>query len=242
MSNEELVLEFQQGNKKALDELINENEGLVKKIANKFYTGLTNSIEFDDLIQEGNIGLIEAAKKYDFNNENKAIFSTYAVYRIYGRISRFIKSKNTNGEISLDTPFKGDDSIELKDTIPDRNNLFIEIENNIYIQELRQELECAMNDNNTLYERDILKLIYGWDSNKECTYREVAGIFNISFSKVSADTGKALRKLKNSSWGKEYQKEYYSSKINEIRQGSRYDQDKFVIANDLLEKYFKGVV
>lgn len=35
MSNEELVLLYQQGNKKALESLIEANEGIVKKLANK---------------------------------------------------------------------------------------------------------------------------------------------------------------------------------------------------------------
>lgn len=53
MSNEELVLLYQQGNKKALESLIEANEGIVKKLANKL-NGINKMVEFDDLVQAGN--------------------------------------------------------------------------------------------------------------------------------------------------------------------------------------------
>ena len=68
MSNEELVQLYQNGDNKALEELILANEGIIYKIANK-YEGINRELELDDLIQEGILGLIEAAKRYDFNNE-----------------------------------------------------------------------------------------------------------------------------------------------------------------------------
>ena len=100
MTNEELVLLYQKEDKQALESLIYNNSGIIRKIANKFY-GINKMIEFDDLIQVGVIGLITAAKKYDINMENKANFITYAFYYIKREIVSCV-----NGRSSKDIKIK----------------------------------------------------------------------------------------------------------------------------------------
>lgn len=51
MTNEELVQLYQNGDKQALNELVENNTGIVYKLANKFYVNMTSSIDKDDLIQ-----------------------------------------------------------------------------------------------------------------------------------------------------------------------------------------------
>lgn len=58
MSNEELVQLYEDGNKGALDKLVELNRGMVYKLANRFYTEKTNSIDKEDLEQEGFMGLM----------------------------------------------------------------------------------------------------------------------------------------------------------------------------------------
>ena len=76
------------GNKEALHSLVNSNLRLVVKIA-----GLYNlsSIPIMDLIQEGNIGLLHAAKKFDYRKNVR--FCTYASFWIRQFISRYISNK-----------------------------------------------------------------------------------------------------------------------------------------------------
>lgn len=54
----------------------------------KFYTECDSAIDQDDLIQEGRIGLIVAAGKYDINGD--VPFASYAYYWIYQKMHRFI--------------------------------------------------------------------------------------------------------------------------------------------------------
>ena len=69
------------------DELINSMIPRVKKIAYHFYNkffNLGSNLEFEDIVQVGVIGLIDAANKYDPTRDNK--FETYAEFRIRGAI------------------------------------------------------------------------------------------------------------------------------------------------------------
>ena len=73
----ELGKEIKAGNKEALKKLILANLKFVVSEANKYkYT----SVPLQDLINQGNIGLIEAAKRYDYTKGRK--FITYAVWWI----------------------------------------------------------------------------------------------------------------------------------------------------------------
>lgn len=69
---------------RASEKLITDNLVLVKRIAQHIMAKLPASIELDDLIQAGMLGLIEAAGHYD--QSRGASFETYAGIRIRGAI------------------------------------------------------------------------------------------------------------------------------------------------------------
>lgn len=74
MTNEELVLLIRHcdNKKEYLEALYNQNRGLIAEISKRYI----NLMEIDDLMQEGSIGLLEAAESYDFESGVK--FSSYA--------------------------------------------------------------------------------------------------------------------------------------------------------------------
>jgi RNA polymerase primary sigma factor len=73
----DLAKNVREGSRKALNELIESNLSFVVKVASE-YRNL--GLPFEDLLNEGNIGLIEAAHRYDASKGTK--FITYAIWWI----------------------------------------------------------------------------------------------------------------------------------------------------------------
>lgn len=90
-SNEEKVLVYKmlQGDEKAREKLISSNLRLVVSIAKKYKN---RGIDFLDLIDVGNKGLIKAVDKFDPSRECK--ISTYANIWIQREIERYIKKNS----------------------------------------------------------------------------------------------------------------------------------------------------
>ena len=84
----ELAKRIEKGDLEARKELINHNLKLVASIA-KRYVG--KDLEYLDLIQEGNLGLMRTISKYDYRKGYK--FSTYATWWIKQSITRGIMDK-----------------------------------------------------------------------------------------------------------------------------------------------------
>lgn len=82
----------------ALEEIIEENMGLVRSIAYRFRERGT---EFDDLVQIGTIGMIKAVRSFDMSRE--VVFSTYAVPLIMGEIKRHLRD---DGPVKISRVYK----------------------------------------------------------------------------------------------------------------------------------------
>ena len=102
LTNEELAVMFKRGEKPALTALIEKNKKLVYKIASKLFKEYRqNSLTVDDLYMEGNMGIIEAATRFELEKESK--FTTYAVPWIRQKIIRAIM--NTGFTIRIPVHF-----------------------------------------------------------------------------------------------------------------------------------------
>ncbi|HEC12151.1 MAG TPA: RNA polymerase sigma factor FliA [Acidiferrobacteraceae bacterium] len=74
------------------DDLVVRHAPLVKRIAGHLLGRLPSSVQADDLVQAGLIGLLEAARNYDANHG--ASFETYAGIRIRGAMLDEIRRNN----------------------------------------------------------------------------------------------------------------------------------------------------
>jgi len=81
--------QIQKGNKAARTKMISSNLRLVVKIARHYHN---RGLEFLDLIEEGNLGLLRAVEKYD--PERGFRFSTYATWWIRQTIERAIMNQS----------------------------------------------------------------------------------------------------------------------------------------------------
>ncbi|MBR2089299.1 MAG: RNA polymerase sigma factor RpoD/SigA [Fibrobacter sp.] len=92
-----LLKKSAEGNKAALDMLVNANLRFVVNIAN-LYKG--RGLDIMELINEGNMGLIEAARRFDRSQNIK--FISYAVWWIRQNITRALSEKGRMIRISAE--------------------------------------------------------------------------------------------------------------------------------------------
>lgn len=137
MKEEVLVKNIQENinRDEAINELIITYRPLILSIIAKFNQLITDfSIDREDLIQEGNIGLYNAAMAYDFNNKKGAKFVTFAYVVIRRRILTYVKRYNhiySNESHSIDNlPFSENNrslvSTRIEDN-PDQSFRYAEI-------------------------------------------------------------------------------------------------------------------
>ncbi len=187
---EEEKTEFEKmkkGDKKAREKLINHNLRLVAHIVKKY----TNSLEADDLISVGTIGLIKAIDTFDYGK--KVQLSTYAARCINNEILMLIrankKHKNVVSINSLTSNGDDDKDLELKDVLAsDDEEIFVQVENNLIMQKVRKIINEKLSER----EQKVIKLRYGLDCPKALTQKEVSEVLGISRSYISRIENKTL--------------------------------------------------
>jgi RNA polymerase primary sigma factor len=98
----ELSKRIEAGDEEARKKLIEANLRLVVKIAKAY---VSNDVALLDLVQEGNLGLLKAASKYD--HRKKVRFSTYASWWIKQAITRALSNKRR----SIRLPHRKEDAL-----------------------------------------------------------------------------------------------------------------------------------
>ena len=170
--------------------LVEANQGLVISIAKGYANG---HVPIEDLIQEGNLGLIVAAERFD--TERGCRFSTYAMWWIRGFVSRATRDKTMNGRKlqSLDLPVDEDGDNIRADFTPDENIVppYELAEKNELKERVKEMVSCLK-----LCERRVIELRFGFDGTPEHSLREIGEILGISKERVRQIEAKALGELR----------------------------------------------
>ena len=195
-----LMIKAKNNDNNAKNKILSSNLRFVFDVAKK-YKGY--GVAMEDLISEGNLGLIHAFDKFDEKRGYK--FISYAVWWINFYIKDFIeKRKNTEEhEISNDelvvpvfeTAEKVDDDQEPLSAFSDMSN-----EDDMDEQELNSEYKEIVNkllDKLDFRERTIIKCCFGLDDKKPMTLKECGGVLGLSQERVRQVKEKTLLKLKS---------------------------------------------
>jgi RNA polymerase primary sigma factor len=117
----ELAKEAKAGNARSFNKLIEHNLKIVVTIANK---NAGRGIQVDDLIQQGNLGLYEAAKR--FNPENGVRFTSYAGTWILKYMNKLIDSCGRIVRIPVNQEIERFEAIKRGDEVANMRPVFID--------------------------------------------------------------------------------------------------------------------
>lgn len=189
LTNEEVIQLITEGN---TTKIFNSIAPMVIQIANSFnYTYPT--IDLDDLIAEGNVGVLNAIRGY--KEDAEATFITYAKQCITNEIKTFIRTKNDiikkpssnkrNVEIPITNLIEDYEDYDIPEVIqddyqPDDHNIFKSASLTHFINKLKPIYQI------------IIKMRY----NEEKTFEEIAEALNTSRQNIHQKHDKAISKLK----------------------------------------------
>ncbi len=161
LSDEELIIEYRDGDKPAVDILMVRYKDMVRSLAGSMYI---IGGETEDLIQEGMIGLFEAVRDYDSGRD--ASFRTFAKLCVSRKMYSAIRLSGRKKHMPLNTYISiyndteksgdGDNGLPLGDTLPaDRDT---EPESIILNQEKALEISEAIENELSAFEKSVMDL------------------------------------------------------------------------------------
>lgn len=181
---------LEQKDKDARNKLIEHNLRLVAHIVKKFDQG---SVDQDDLISIGTIGLIKGVDSY--NKDKNIKLTTYVAKCIENEILMFYRSsKKYQNTVSLNDSIgydKDGNKITLIDVLKDDRK---SLDDEVYLREniaLVSKYLAKLNKR----EKEIIVKRYGLNNKKEMTQKDIAKELKISRSYVSRIEKRAISKI-----------------------------------------------
>ena len=202
------------GDSRALQRLVEANLRFVVKIATQ-YRG--QGLSLDDLISEGNIGLLKAAAKFDASHGTP--FVNYAVVQIRQEIERAIgketgkqggreadsmAGKSVRQPMSVDAPMNGRTNMSLLSVLVNTNSP--SADGRVYSEAVENAIEFALLSL-TERERQVVGAFFGLDREHE-TLAEIAEDMQLKRERVRQIRNRAIRRLRKT----------YKNRLAELRQ------------------------
>ena len=190
----QLIQQLEQGDASARQRLIEAHLRMVVPIARRY---MRPGVELCDLIQEGNIGLIEAVDRFD---PVLGRFSCYARYWVKKMILLYLGQED-DGLLSLDKEYSDEDGecVTWGDTISDEateltDASFASVEDDL-IREERRVRVYELLERLQGREREVVMMLYGFGFKRAMSRQEVAYLLGISQERVSHLHARALNRL-----------------------------------------------
>lgn len=193
----------------ARDKIITSNLKFVASVA-KPYIGM--GLSYSDLIAEGNLGLMKAMEKFNYEMDYKTI--SYSVWWIRQTILEALKKRNSmNGD---DLPDSTKDNIDYE---TDSDYVISGVDDDVYVEQ--SDFESLKNSEEikvtsmllgclTERERSVIIKYFGLENKKEQTLEEIGAEFGLTKERIRQIKECALKKLRSEALEKSITSEIYS--------------------------------
>lgn len=204
---QQLSARIRKGDQRALNHLIEANLRFVVAIARQYQgKGLT----MDDLISEGNMGLMKAAAKYDATRGLR--FANYAVVFIRQQIEKALEKESAEQRVetmregqtrSVDAPLNGHTNVSLLSVLADTNSPLAD--ERVYNKNIEAAVEYALR---SLDEREsrVVNAYFGI-GQENLTMAEIAEDMQLKRERVRQIRDRAVRRMRQA----------YKRRLQELR-------------------------
>lgn len=187
---------------KESNRLVCENLNYVKSVANQ-YKG--KGVDFEDLVSEGTIAMLMAAKKFDESRSTKfvayagpfvrkameqAIERQAATYRVPKDQRRFVP-KGAEKTLSMDAPLSAGNQYTLLDILANKDAEMADEDINFkaMLKDLKANVEMLAGR-----DKEVVKRFYGLDTDRE-TMAEIALAMGLKRERIRQIRDHAIRKM-----------------------------------------------
>ena len=184
------------GDEHAVNRLVESNLRLVAHVARE-YQG--KGLAMDDLLSEGNVGLVKAARKYDANRGLR--FAGYAVVFVRREIEkallresaeRMVESRANGQKRSLDAPLGAKPNVSLLSVLVDGNSPLAD--SRAYSAAQEMQVERALR---SLNERESCVVVAYYGIGQEhLTMAEIAADMGLKRERVRQIRDRAVRRMR----------------------------------------------
>nr|DAH84223.1 MAG TPA: DNA directed RNA polymerase subunit [Caudoviricetes sp.] len=203
MTNEELAVQAQQGDKLALEKLWLQVYKLLYLMCNRAYTHYgcdfcsRKGVTLEDFTQESYFAFLKAVEAFKSEKEYK--FNTYLEYHLKTAINALLGQRTSKKEPlnycgSLDVPMGEDEDLNLCDVLEDEDatQAMQSVEEKTDNELLREALTEAL-DTCTARQQTIISLRYYYNR----TLKEVSEVINVHPSRVREVEQTAFRRMRS---------------------------------------------
>ena len=191
-----LSARIQKGDERALNRMIEKNLRFVVVIARQ-YQG--QGLLMEDLVSEGNLGLMKAARKFDASRGLR--FVNYAVVFIRQQIEKALQKESVEQRVesgkdgqtrSVDAPLGSKANMSLLSVLVNMDSP--QADQRVYSANMEEAVEYAISSLSER-ERHVVNAFYGIGQEYQ-TMSEIAETMNIKRERVRQIRDKAIRHLK----------------------------------------------